>query len=102
MAGVGCRRSSRDLYALTDRWRALLASGEAGEMEARVRRHDGEYRWFMFREEPVRDDHGDIVKWYGANTDIDDRKCTEALLAPGFSLRGLLFTFCPPFLHRQR
>jgi hypothetical protein len=50
-------------------------------MEARVRRHDGEYRWFMFREEPVRDDHGDIVKWYGANTDIDDRKRAEALLA---------------------
>ena len=45
---------------------------------------------------------GDIVKWYGANTDIDDRKHTEAPLAPSFSLRGLLFTFCPPFLHRQR
>jgi PAS domain S-box-containing protein len=59
-----------DLYALTDRWRALLASGEGGEMEARVRRHDGEYRWFLFRAEPVRDDHGDIVKWYGANIPI--------------------------------
>jgi PAS domain S-box-containing protein len=70
-----------DLDALMDRWRALLASGEAGEMEARVRRHDGEYRWFLFRAEPVRDEHGDIVKWYGANTDIDDRKRAEALLA---------------------
>jgi PAS domain S-box-containing protein len=70
-----------DLEALTDRWRALLASQEAGEIEARVRRHDGEYRWFLFRAEPVRDEHGDIVKWYGANTDIDDRKRTEALLA---------------------
>jgi PAS domain S-box-containing protein len=70
-----------DLDALMDRWRALLASGEAGEMEARVRRHDGEYRWFLFRAEPVRDDHGDVVKWYGANTDIDDRKRAEALLA---------------------
>jgi PAS domain S-box-containing protein len=70
-----------DLDALLDRWRALLASGEAGEMEARVRRHDGEYRWFLFRAEPVRDDHGDIVKWYGANTDIEDRKRAESLLA---------------------
>jgi PAS domain S-box-containing protein len=50
-------------------------------MEARVRRHDGEYRWFLFRAEPMRDDHGDIVKWYGANTDFDDRKRAEALLA---------------------
>ena len=70
-----------DLDALTARWRALLASGKAGEMEARVRRHDGEYRWFLFRAEPVRDEHGDIVKWYGANTDIDDRKRAGALLA---------------------
>src|SRR6266436_2257955 len=38
-----------DLDALTDRWRALLASGQAGEIEARLRRYDGEYRWFLFR-----------------------------------------------------
>jgi PAS domain S-box-containing protein len=70
-----------DLGPLTDRWRALLASGQAGEIEARLRRYDGEYRWFLFRAEPVRDNHGDIVKWYGANTDIEDRKRAEALLA---------------------
>jgi PAS domain S-box-containing protein len=40
-----------------------------------------EYRWFLFRAEPVRDDHGDIVKWYGANTDIEERKRAESLLA---------------------
>ena len=70
-----------DLDQLTDRWRALLASGQAGEVEARLRRYDGEYRWFLFRAEPVRDDHGDIFKWYGANTDIEDRKRAEALVA---------------------
>jgi PAS domain S-box-containing protein len=70
-----------DLPTLINRWRALLASGEAGEMEARVRRHDGEYRWFLFRAEPVRDDHGDIVRWYGANTDIEERKRAQSLLA---------------------
>jgi formate hydrogenlyase transcriptional activator len=62
-------------------WRHLLASGEPGEIEARLRRYDGDYRWFLFRVEPVRDNHGNIFKWYGANTDIEDRKRAEALLA---------------------
>jgi formate hydrogenlyase transcriptional activator len=44
-----------------------------------MRRCDGEYRWFLFRVEPVRDNHGNIFKWYGANTDIEDRKRAEAL-----------------------
>jgi formate hydrogenlyase transcriptional activator len=70
-----------DRDRLIDYWRQLLASGEAGEIEARLRRYDGEYRWFLFRAEPVRDNHGDILKWYGANTDIEDRKRAEALLA---------------------
>src|ERR1700730_11154519 len=65
----------------TDFWRHLLASGEPGEMEARLRRHDGDYRWFLFRAEPLRDESGNILKWYGANTDIEDRKRAEALLA---------------------
>src|SRR6202008_3607360 len=61
-----------------DFWGHLLASGEAGEIEARLRRHDGDYRWFLFRVEPVPDNRGDIFKWYGANTDIEDRKRAEA------------------------
>src|ERR1700745_3054731 len=70
-----------DRARLIDFWRHLLTSGEAGEIEARLRRHDGDYRWFLFRVEPVRDNHGDILKWYGANTDIEDRKRAAALLA---------------------
>jgi PAS domain S-box-containing protein len=70
-----------DLDPLTDRWRALLASGQAGEIEARLRRYDGEYRWFLFRAEPARDDHGDTIRWYGTNTDIEERKRAESLLA---------------------
>ena len=70
-----------DRGRLMDYWRYLLASGEAGEIEARLRRYDGEYRWFLFRAEPVRDNQGNIFKWYGANTDIEDRKRAEALLA---------------------
>lgn len=70
-----------DLISMTDGWRALLASVKVGEIEARLRRQDGEYRWFLFRAEPVRDDHGNIISWYGANTDIEDRKRAESLLA---------------------
>ena len=70
-----------DRDRLIDYWRRLLASGEAGEIEARLRRYDGEYRWFLFRADSVRDNHGDIFKWYGVNTDIEDRKRAEALVA---------------------
>jgi PAS domain S-box-containing protein len=70
-----------DRGPLTDRWRALLASGQAGEIEARLRRRDGEYRWFLFRAEPVLDNRGDIVNWHGANVDIEERKRAESLLA---------------------
>src|ERR1700676_2635555 len=70
-----------DLPQLLDVWQGLLASGKSGELEARLRRADGVYRWFPFRVQPLRDAQGAIVKWYGTNTDIDDRKRAEALLA---------------------
>jgi len=70
-----------DRGRLMDYWRHLLASGKAGETEARLRRFDGEFRWFLFRAEPVLNRLGNISKWYGANTDIEDRKRAEALLA---------------------
>jgi PAS domain S-box-containing protein len=70
-----------DLPRLLDVWQELLASGKSGELEARLRRADGVYRWFLFRVEPLRDAQGTIVKWYGTNTDIDDRKRAETLLA---------------------
>jgi formate hydrogenlyase transcriptional activator len=70
-----------DQESLMDFWRRLLAAGEAVEIEARLRRYDGEYRWFLIQAEPLRDNHGDVFKWYGTNTDIDDRKRAQALLA---------------------
>jgi PAS domain S-box-containing protein len=70
-----------DLPQLLDVWQGLLASGKPGELEARLRRADGVYRWFLFRVEPLHDAQGTIVKWYGTNTDIDDRKRAETLLA---------------------
>jgi len=69
-----------DLDKLLDKWSAILASGEPGEIEARLRRHDGEYRWFLFRVEPLRDETGNIVRWYGTNTDIENLKQTEEKL----------------------
>jgi formate hydrogenlyase transcriptional activator len=69
-----------DLPPLLDRWRQLLASGEAGEIEARLRRHDGVFRWFLIRVEPLRNETGEVIKWYGTSTDIEDRKQAEEQL----------------------
>jgi PAS domain S-box-containing protein len=69
-----------DLTELAATWERILASGAPGEAEARLRRHDGEYRWFLFRTNPLRNAHGAIVKWYGVNTDIEDRKRAEVEL----------------------
>ena len=66
-----------DLGSLVAVWQRIVASEAPGEAEARLRRHDGEYRWFLFRTNPLRDEGGSIVKWYGVNTDIEDRKRAE-------------------------
>jgi PAS domain S-box-containing protein len=69
-----------DLPALMKTWQELLISGESGEIESRLRRHDGVYRWFLIRVEPLHDETGKIVRWYGTSTDIDDRKRAEERL----------------------
>jgi len=66
-----------DLAGLVDYWKSLLAFGKPGETEARMRRWDGEYRWFLLRTVPLYDGTGRIVKWYGTNTDIEERKQAE-------------------------
>jgi PAS domain S-box-containing protein len=72
-----------DLPELVERWRSILASGEPREMEVRLRRFDGEYRWFLFRACPLADASGQVVKWCGMSTDIEDRRrAEEALHAP--------------------
>jgi len=58
----------------------ILSVGKPGEFEVRMRRHDGEYRWFMVRLEPLLDDSGRVTQWYGINTDIEDLKRAEAKL----------------------
>jgi PAS domain S-box-containing protein len=69
-----------DKKGMLRKWSAIRESGMRGELEARLRRYDGEYRWFLFRAEPLRDELGNIVKWYGSSTDIEDRKRTEEAL----------------------
>src|SRR5262245_28649620 len=66
-----------DAVGLKEEWLGHLASGEPYQNEIRMRRADGEYRWFMTRALPLRDETGAIVRWYGTSVDIQDRKEAE-------------------------
>ncbi len=66
-----------DKKGMLQKWSAIRESGMRGGLEARLRRFDGEYRWFLFQAEPLHDEAGNIVKWYGSSTDIEDRKRAE-------------------------
>lgn len=70
-----------DLEWASERWVQALASGQVYENEFRIRRHDGVYRTFMVRAEPVHDEEGRILRWVGSNTDIEDLRRQSAELA---------------------
>ena len=70
-----------DVAAIVQKWHAALASGEPFEIETRVRRADGSYRALLHRKLPLRDEHGNIVKWFGSSIDIEDRRCAERRIA---------------------
>ena len=79
-----------DLPSVMEKWRRDMAVGEQCEYEIRLRRADGEYRWFLVRTAPLRDEQGNIVKWYGTSTDITERKNSEnALRDSGAQLQAL-------------
>jgi PAS domain S-box-containing protein len=65
----------RDLHL--KKWQESLSSGEPFENEARHRSKNSEYRWFLVRAVPLRDEEGNIRKWYGTIADIEDRKRAE-------------------------
>ena len=69
-----------DIQGVVEKWRADLTLGKPYEHEMRLRGADGEYRWFLIRSAPLRDESGKIIKWYGVSTDIDDRKRAEEQL----------------------
>ncbi len=93
-----------DRSGLVASWRAAVENGRPVESETRVRRADGEFRWWFLRSVPLRDDAGNIVKWYGTGVDIEDRKRTESLfagekrileiVAAGGSLAEILDSLC--------
>lgn len=58
----------------------MLATGGPREREFRIRQANGEYRWYLSRHEPLRDEKGDIIKWYSVMVDIEDKKRAEARL----------------------
>ena len=62
------------------RWRQSLGNGEPYEIEYRLRHRDGDYRWVLGRALPVRDEDGEIIRWMGTCTDIDDRVCARKAL----------------------
>jgi len=69
-----------DLAQFAIKWRDITASQKSGAAEVRLRRFDGNYRWFAVRVVPMRDGPGEIIGWYGTNIDIDDQKQAQALL----------------------
>ena len=84
-----------DVQVNIDTFMGSLKSGKPYDYESRYRRHDGVFRWFQVRGQPLRDTEGKIVRWYGLLTDIDDRKQAEdelqrnqALLAAGQRISG--------------
>ena len=82
-----------DLPRILETFRDALNSVKPYEVEGRFRRFDGEFRWFLFRASPLCDESGKVVKWYGTNTDIEDRKRAEdALRSHEQNLRLLVDT----------
>jgi PAS domain S-box-containing protein len=79
MAGSGWQTLIHpdDLERHAAKWEEAVATGEPHEIEVRSRRSDGQYRWQLDRGVPLRDQNGNIVRWYGVTTDIEDRKRAE-------------------------
>jgi PAS domain S-box-containing protein len=84
-----------DLIGLKRYWQSVLASGSSGEIEVRLRRHDGVDRWFLFRAVPHRDEQGSLVKWFGQTTDIEGRKRAEEELKKQTAHLDELFELAP-------
>jgi PAS domain S-box-containing protein len=87
-----------DLPELLNRWRSILTSNALGEMEARLRRFDGEYRWFLFRTRPLTDASGQVTKWCGLNIDIEETRQVEEALHARESHFRLIFDGLPALI----
>lgn len=70
-----------DVERTREIWRSSVTHGKPYEIEHRIRRYDGEYRWFLSQANPARDESGKILRWFGTGTDIDEQKRSEAAYA---------------------
>ncbi len=100
-----------DLPSAAEAWTNALSTGDRYHTEFRIRRADGEWRWFVVRAEPVRDANGEIIRWVGANIDIEDirrqgeeldqvNETLSALLAGSKAERDQLWTLSEDMLAR--
>jgi PAS domain S-box-containing protein len=78
---------SDDLPGMMEIFHEALSLARPFEVEGRFRRSDGEFRWFLFRGSPLLDESGKVLKWYGTNTDLEDRKRAEEGLRVAMSER---------------
>lgn len=88
-----------DRERVGDYWRACVLSGLAGDTEARMRRHDGAYRWFLFRANPARGPAGNISRWFGTNIDIEDRRHAEEVLQSNERDLSLIINTIPAHIY---
>lgn len=84
-----------DLPSVFHAWSTTLKAQQPGKTEARIRRFDGHYRWFLFHAVPLLDEQGTVVRWYGTHSDIEDRKQEETLLGGENRILEMLATGCP-------
>jgi PAS domain S-box-containing protein len=85
----------QDMSDLRERWRIALIGATSFEAEARMRRADGRYRWFLFQAVPLRDSSGRIIRWYGTNTDVEELKLAQVELQKQTSRLEQLFEQAP-------
>ncbi|MES2260073.1 MAG: ATP-binding protein [Pseudomonadota bacterium] len=78
------------LPAIEQRWQESMCSGEPFEMEFPIRGADGQYRWFLTRANPVRDSTGQVVRWFGTSTDVDQVKRVQEALRDETNILELL------------
>ena len=91
-----------DRKRLVEHWQSCLASGAPVDTEARIRRFDGSYRWFLIRGNPLKDELGEILKWYGTCIDIEDRKRGEEAVRSNERNLSLMINAIPTFIQVSR
>src|SRR5580692_11040859 len=100
LAGSGWHAATDpdDLQRHERKWLACVRTGEVFEDEVRFRRADGQYRWHLQRGVPLRDEAGNVVKWYGVLTDIEERKQAEGKIREQESELRQIVDLAPQFV----